>query len=72
MLVGMSTDPTEHRGSPQVIFAEVRLVNGRWVVENDVAYYVKEVKTPHEAAKKYLSEVCQLQNVSPLRPGIDF
>lgn len=72
MLVGMSTDPGKlGGGSPQVLFAEVRLENGRWLVENSVAYDVAEVKTPHEAARKYLSEICQLRRVSPLRPWLN-
>ena len=66
MLVGMSIDQGGPGGSRHIIFAEVRLENGRWLVENSVTYDAKEVKTPHQAAKKYLSEVCQLWNVSPL------
>ena len=71
MLVGMSTDPGKLGGSPQILFAEVRLENGCWWVENSVEYDAAEGKTPHEAAKKYLSEVCRLRKVNPLRPWLN-
>ena len=67
----MSTDPGKLGGSAQILFVKVRLINGRWRVENSVEYDASEVKTPHEAAKKYLSEVCRLRKVSPLRPWLN-